>query len=265
MSILFEPFFQRALIAGLAVALVSGPVGCFIVWRRMAYFGESLAHSGLLGVGLGLLMNFNITLGAVATATVLALLLLTLRRQQGLATDTLLGVLSHTALALGLIVVGLATGAASDHMDILFGDVLTVSTQDVWAVWIGAGLVLLSLSFMWRDLIATSVHEELARAEGVKVERIELAFILLIAVMTAIAMKIVGLLLITALMVIPAATARRLATTPERMAVLAATFSGLSVIGGLLASAFIGGASGPCVVLAASSFFALTLLVPQAS
>jgi zinc transport system permease protein len=265
MSILSEPFFQRALIAGLAVALVSGPVGCFIVWRRMAYFGESLAHSGLLGVGLGLLMNFNITLGAVATATVLALLLLTLRRQQGLATDTLLGVLSHTALALGLIVVGLATGAASDHMDILFGDVLTVSTQDVWAVWIGAGLVLLSLSFMWRDLIATSVHEELARAEGVKVERIELAFILLIAVMTAIAMKIVGLLLITALMVIPAATARRLATTPERMAVLAATFAGLSVIGGLLSSAFIGGASGPCVVLAASSFFALTLLVPQAS
>jgi zinc transport system permease protein len=265
MSILSEPFFQRALIAGLAVALVSGPVGCFIVWRRMAYFGESLAHSGLLGVGLGLLMNFNITLGAVATATVLALLLLTLRRQQGLATDTLLGVLSHTALALGLIVVGLATGAASDHMDILFGDVLTVSTQDVWAVWIGAGLVLFSLSFMWRDLIATSVHEELARAEGVRVERIELAFILLIAVMTAIAMKIVGLLLITALMVIPAATARRLATTPERMAVLAATFSGLSVIGGLLASAFIGGASGPCVVLAASSFFALTLLVPQAS
>jgi zinc transport system permease protein len=263
-TVLTEPFFQRALLAGLAVALVSGPVGCFIVWRRMAYFGESLAHSGLLGVGLGLLLNFNITLGAIATA-VLALLLLALRRQKGLATDTLLGVLSHTALALGLIVVGLATGAASDHMDILFGDVLTVSTQDVIAVWIGAGLVLTSLSLMWRDLIATSVHEELARAEGVKVEQIELGFILLIAVMTAIAMKIVGLLLITALMVIPAAAARRMATTPERMAFIAASIAGLSVIGGLLASAFLGGASGPCVVLAASSFFALTLLVPQAS
>jgi zinc transport system permease protein len=264
-TVLTEPFFQRALLAGLAVALVSGPVGCFIVWRRMAYFGESLAHSGLLGVGLGLLLNFSITLGAIATASVLALLLLALRRQKGLATDTLLGVLSHTALASGLIVVGLATGAASDHMDILFGDVLTVSTQDVIAVWVGAGLVLVSLSLMWRGLIATSVHEELARAEGVKVEQIELGFILLIAVMTAIAMKIVGLLLITALMVIPAAAARRLASTPERMAFIAATIAGLSVIGGLLASAFIGGASGPCVVLAASSFFALTLCVPQAS
>ena len=264
-SILSEPFFQRGLLAGLAVALVSGPVGCFIVWRRMAYFGESLAHSGLLGVGLGLLLNFNITLGATITASVLAVLLLALRRQRGLATDTLLGVLSHTALALGLIVVGLATGAASDHMDILFGDVLTVSRQDVIAVWVGAALVLASLGLMWRDLIATSVHEELARAEGVQVERVELGFILLIAVMTAIAMKIVGLLLITALMVIPAAAARRMATTPERMAVLAAGIAGLSVIGGLVASAFLGGASGPCVVLAASSFFALTLLVPQVS
>ena len=138
-SILLEPFFQRAMLAGLAVALVSGPVGCFIVWRRMAYFGKSLAHSGLLGVGLGLLFSFNVTLGAVVTAIVFALLLLALRRQQGLATDTLLGILSYTSLALGLIVVGLATGAASDHMDILFGDVLTVSTYDVWAVWIGAG------------------------------------------------------------------------------------------------------------------------------
>src|SRR3990170_3318592 len=177
-SILFEPFFQRAMLAGLAVALVSGPVGCFIVWRRMAYFGESLAHSGLLGVGLGLLFSLNITLGAVATAIVFALLLLALRRQQGLATDTLLGILSYTSLALGLIVVGLATGAAS------------------------------------------------------------------------------------ALMVIPAAAARRLATTPEHMAFIAAAIAGLSVVSGLLASAFIGGASGPCVVLAASCFFALTLAVP---
>ncbi|HEX7108508.1 MAG TPA: metal ABC transporter permease, partial [Aestuariivirga sp.] len=167
--------------------------------------------------------------------------------------------------AIAMKIVGLATGAASDHLDILFGDVLTVSTYDVFAVWIGAGVVLASLALMWRDLIATSVHEELARAEGVKVERVELGFILLIAVMTAIAMKIVGLLLITALMVIPAAAARRMATTPERMAVIAATIAGLSVISGLLASAFIGGASGPCVVLAASCFFALTLFVPQST
>ena len=239
-SILLEPFFQRAMLAGLAVALVSGPVGCFIVWRRMAYFGvRPWPIPGCLGVGLGLLFSFNVTLGAVVTAIVFALLLVALRRQQGLATDTLLGILSYTSLALGLIVVGLATGAASDHMDILFGDVLTVSTYDVWAVWIGAAVLLASLAFLWRDLIASSVHEELARAEGVKVERVELGFILLIAVMTAIAMKIVGLLLITALMVIPAAAARRLSTTPESMAFIAAAIAGLSVISALLASAFV--------------------------
>ena len=266
MSLVFsDPILQRALLAGLAVALVSGPVGCFIVWRRMAYFGESLAQSGLLGVGLGLLLNFNITIGAVVTAVVLAVALLALRRQRGIATDTLLGILSHTALALGLIVVGIATGTASDHMDILFGDILTVSAGDVLGVWIGAALVLATLSLMWRDLIAVSVHEDLARAEGVKVERVELGFVLLIAVMTAIAMKIVGLLLITALMVIPAAAARRMSKTPESMAVLAATFAGISVFMGLLASNVFGGTSGPCVVLAASSLFALTLFVPQAS
>ncbi len=229
----------------------------------MAYFGESLAHSGLLGVGLGLLFSFDISIGAIATAIALAVLLMALRRQNGLTNDTLLGVLSHTFLALGLIVVFIATGEASDHMDILFGDVMTVSNYDVLAVWAGAAAVLVTLSFMWRDLIATSVHEDLARAEGVNVERVEFGFILLIAVMTAIAMKIVGLLLITALMVIPAAAARRLASTPERMAVIAATIAGLSVVAGLTVSAITGGGSGPCVVLAASTCFALTLLVPQ--
>lgn len=264
-STLTEPFFQRALLAGLAVALVSGPVGCFIVWRRMAYFGESLAHSGLLGVGLGLLFSFSISLGAISTAVALAVMLIVLRRTNSLASDTLLGILSHTFLALGLIVVFMATGEASDHMDILFGDVMTVTNYDVLAVWVGAAAVLAALSFMWRDLIATSVHEDLARAEGVKVERVEFGFILLIAVMTAIAMKIVGLLLITALMIIPAAAARRLASTPERMAIVSATIAGLSVVAGLTVSAITGGSSGPCVVLAASTCFTLTLLVPQTS
>jgi zinc transport system permease protein len=265
MSLLGEAFFQRALLAGLAVALVAGPVGCFIVWRRMAYFGESLAHSGLLGVGLGLLLGFNITVGAVITAVVLALLLLLLRRKQNLANDTLLGILSHTALALGLIVVGLATGGASDHMDILFGDILTVTTRDVITVWIGAVAVVLTLALMWRNLIAISVHEELAQAEGVPVFHVELGFMLLIAMMTAIAMKIVGLLLITALLVIPAAAARRLSSTPESMAAVAAVLAAVAVIGGLLASAQFGGGSGPSIVLAASALFALTLLRPQAS
>ena len=263
LSILSESFFQRALLAGLGVALVTGPVGCFIVWRRMAYFGETLAHSGLFGVGLGMLLGFSLTLGAVTTAVAVALLLLLMKSQRQLAADTLLGILSHTSLALGLITVGLVTGAAGDHMDLLFGDILTVTSQDVMIVWAGAAAVLAVLAFLWRDLIAISVHEELARAEGVEVQRVELGFILLIALMTAISMKIVGLLLITALLVIPAAAARRLSSTPERMAMIAAMMAGLSVIGGLMLSAFANTISGPSVVLAAGLLFVLTLALPQ--
>jgi zinc transport system permease protein len=263
LDILSEPFFKRALLAGLGVALVAGPVGCFIVWRRMAYFGETLAHSGLFGVGLGLMLGFSLTLGAVATAVAVALLLLAMKRQRQLAADTLLGILSHTALALGLITVGLVTGAAGDQMDLLFGDILTVTSRDVMIVWVGAAAVLGVLAFLWRDLIAISVHEELAQAEGVQVQRVELGFILLIALMTAISMKIVGLLLITALLVIPAAAARRLSSTPERMALISAMMAGLSVIGGLLLSAFANTISGPSVVLAAGLLFVLTLALPQ--
>ena len=192
------------MLAGLAIASVAGPVGCFIVWRRMAYFGETLAHAGLFGVGLGLLLGFSLTLGAAAAGVAVALLLMLLRNQRVLATDTLLGILSHASLALGIFTVGMVTGAAGDHLDLLFGDILTVSWQDVSVVWAGAAVVLLVLGLLWRDLIAMAVHEDLAQAEGVKVKRVELGFVVLIALITAVAMKIVGLLLITALLVIPA-------------------------------------------------------------
>ncbi len=171
--------------------------------------------------------------------------------------------LSHLSLAAGLITVGVVTGASGGHMDLLFGDVLSVSRGDVIVVWIGAAAVIAILAFLWRDLIAISVHEDLARAEGVKVARVELGFILLIALMTAISMKIVGLMLITAMLVIPAAAARRLSSTPERMAVISAALAGVSVIGGLLLSAFADTISGPSVVVAAGLLFVLTLALPQ--
>lgn len=231
----------------------------------MAYFGETLAHSGLFGVGLGLLLGFSLTLGAVVTGIAVALLLMLLKSQRVLATDTLLGILSHSSLALGIVTIGLVTGAAGDHMDLLFGDILTVSWRDVGIVWAGGAAVLFVLGFLWRDLIAMSVHEDLAQAEGINVKRVELGFVLLIALMTAISMKLVGLLLITALLVIPAAAARRLSSTPEQMALIAAGLACLSVIAGLLLSAFANAISGPAIVLSAGLLFVLTLLRPQAS
>ena len=265
LDILFEPFFRRALLAGLAVALVAGPIGCFIVWRRMAYFGETLAHAGLLGAGLGLLFNVNIAVTAVVVAMILALVLIALRRQQQLAVDTILGILSHTALALGVVVIGLVTGAVTGHLDILFGDVLTVSSRDVWTVWIVAAAALLLLATLWRRMIAISVHEDLARAGGINVQLVELLFTLLIAFVVAISMKIVGLLLITALTVIPAAAARRLSATPEGMAVLSVVLAAAAVLAGLFMSAAWGTVAGPSIVLSAGLLFVLTLPLGQRS
>ncbi len=260
LEIMAEPFFQRAVLAGLAVALIAGPIGCFIVWRRMAYFGETLAHAGLLGAGLGLLFNISIAIGAIVVAVLLSLMLLALKQQKQLAVDTILGILSHTALALGVLVIALVSGAVTGHLDILFGDVLTVSRNDVIEVWVVALSALALLAYLWRDMIAIAVHEDLAKAEGINVLRAELVFMLLIAFVTAISMKIVGLLLITALTVIPAAAARRLTTTPEAMALVSIGLAAIAVVAGLLMSAGFGIVAGPSIVLSAGLLFVLTLL-----
>jgi zinc transport system permease protein len=287
-SFLTDPVTQRALLAGIAVALVAGPIGCFIVWRRMAYFGETLAHAGLLGVGIGMMLSVNIMFGALITSVMLVAILLLLKSQMQLALDTLLGMLSHTALALGMIAVGLAgiddghghAGESADehagenaadaphgdgHVDVLFGDIMQVTTTDVMTIWLSAIIVIFIIVWLWRELVAISVHEDLASAEGVNVRWVEAAFMLITAATMTMAMKIMGLLLITALTVIPAAAARRVATSPETMALWAALFAAIAVMAGLAIASFSGALAGPTIVLAASTLFVLTLTAPKRS
>ncbi|HEY5790125.1 MAG TPA: iron chelate uptake ABC transporter family permease subunit [Gammaproteobacteria bacterium] len=254
-----EEFILRALAAGIGVALLSAPLGCFVVWRRMAYFGEALAHSALLGVALGVLLGLAPTLGIVAACMAVALLLFGLQRRSDLATDTLLGILSHAALASGLVALSFMQDVRVDLFGYLFGDLLAVGRTDL--AWIGAalGVVLLALLRLWRPLLAVTVHADLAAAEGLPVERIRLAFMLLIAVATAAAMKVVGVLLVTSLLVIPAATARRFARNPEQMALIAALLGVLAVVFGLGASLRWDTPSGPSIVVAAALLFALSL------
>ena len=211
----------KALIAGIGVALVAAPLGCFIVWRRMAYFGATIAHSGLLGVGLGLFLAIDPAIGIIAVAIALAALLYALQRQHLVPQDTLLGILAHVSLAAGLIVAAMLGGNRLDLMGYLFGDILSVGTRDL--IWIyGAGAAILGvMAWIWRPLLALSVHEELAAAEGANVTRISAIFMLLLAFTVALAMKLVGILLIASLLVIPAAAAARaFSATPERMALI---------------------------------------------
>jgi zinc transport system permease protein len=250
-----DDFMLRALIAGLGVALVSGPLGAFVVWRRMAYFGDTLAHSALLGVALGFLLEININLSIILVCLALAMLLVVLQHQQRLASDTLLGILSHSALSLGLIVLALIQTLRLDLMGYLFGDILAVTQVDIYWIWGGGLVALIALIIIWRPLLAITVHEELARVEGVPVTAIRMIFMLLIALVIAVAMKVVGILLITSLLIIPAATARRFASTPEQMALLAVVVGCLAVGGGLFGSLQWDLPAGPAVVVVAALQF----------
>ncbi len=258
-----EDFFLRALLGGIGVAVAAGPVGCFIVWRRMVYFGAALSHSALLGVALGFLLGVDLTVGIFALCVFLAVLFLLLERQHLLPTDTLLGVLAHAALAGGLVVVAFLTTLRVDLMGYLFGDILAVSDADLAVI---AALTLITLGGMalvWRGLLSMTVNEDLAAVEGVPVAAVRFGFVLMVAGVVAVGMKIVGMLLILSLIIVPAATARRLASTPERMAGLAVVFGVLSVVAGLYASLYWDLPSGPMIVVTAALFFGLTQIWPR--
>ncbi len=250
-----DDFLLRALLAGLGVALVAGPLGSFVVWRRMAYFGDTLAHAALLGVALGFLLEFNINLAVIVVCLALAVALVALQQQRKLANDTLLGILSHSTLSLGLIVLALMETLQLDLMSYLFGDILAVSNSDLYWIFGSTLLALTVLVLIWRPLLAITVHEELAQVEGVPVTLVRLALMLLIALVIAVAMKVVGILLITSLLIIPAATARGFARNPEQMAILAALIGCIAVSGGLFASLEWDLPAGPAIVVTAAALF----------
>jgi zinc transport system permease protein len=261
---MFADYFSRALIAGIGLALVAGPLGCFVVWRRMAYFGDTMAHSALLGVALSIILSLNMTLGVFAVAALVAGALIVLQRQATLSTDALLGILSHSTLAVGLVLVGFLTTVRIDLMGFLFGDILAVSVEDIAIIYGGGAAILAILVLAWRPLLASTVSPELAEAEGLRPEASRLVLMILMASVIAIAMKLVGVLLITSLLIIPAATARRLSATPEMMAAVAAVLGAIAVVGGLFGSRTWDTASGPSIVVMALIIFLASLTVPVA-
>ena len=260
---MLDDFFTRAVIGGIGVALLAGPLGCFIVWRRLAYFGDTLSHSALLGVAIALLLELNITFTVFIISVGVAMLLLLLQRQARLSSDALLGLLAHATLAVGLVVFAFMTWVRVDLMGFLFGDILAINKADIITIWVGGLAVLIALAVIWKSLFAATVNYEIAVAEGLKPDRANFFFMVLMAAVIAISMKIVGVLLITALLIIPAATARRFSTTPEMMALVASIIGAASVWIGLEGSLQWDTPAGPSIVVAALLGFILSLLPVQ--
>jgi zinc transport system permease protein len=255
-----DDFVVRATLAGIGVALAAAPLGCFIVWRRMAYFGDATAHAAILGVALALAFNLSIMLGTLVMALAMALTVTGLSGR-GRAMDTMLGVMSHSALAAGLVAVSLLQDVRLDLSAYLFGDILAVGRMDLAVIWGGAGLVMLLIWARWSALLTATLSEDLATAAGIDPRREQLILTLALAVTVAVAIKVVGVLLIAALLIIPAAAARGFARTPEAMALIAAGFGAASAVLGMAAAWQFDTPAGPSIVCVAAAIFALSALV----
>jgi zinc transport system permease protein len=256
---MFDDFFIRALFAGIGVAFVTGPLGCFVVWRRLSYFGDTLAHSALLGVTIAFSLEFNIALSVFITSSVVALFLIQLQKKTNLPGDALLGLLAHSSLGVGLVVISFLSFIRFDVMGLLFGDILAVNVNDLLVIWIGGALILIILKLIWKPLFASTVNYELAEAEGLHPERAKAIFTLLMAAIIAISIKMIGLLLITGMLIIPAAMARNISNSPKGMIVFSVIGGLLSVFLGLFSSLNFNTPSGPSIIVAALLLFIISL------
>ncbi|MDJ1008452.1 MAG: metal ABC transporter permease [Paracoccaceae bacterium] len=257
---MLDDFMTRAMLAGVGVAFAAAPLGCFVVWRRMAYFGDATAHAAILGVALSLALETSIFAGALAIALAMAFTVSFLGRR-GYAMDTVLGVLAHSALAFGLVAVSFLSGIRIDLMAYLFGDILAVSRGDLVVIWGGAALVVALIFWRWSALLTATLNEELAYAGGLDPRREQLVLTLSLAITVAVAIKVVGVLLIAALLIIPAAAARGLARTPEAMAGIAAMLGAFSAVAGLQGAYLFDTPAGPSIVCVAAVLFAASNLV----
>ena len=257
---MLDDFFIRALLAGIGIALVTGPLGCFIIWRRLSFFGDTLAHAALLGVTMAVFFEINIAFSVFLISSVVALILIKLQKNTKLPGDALLGLLAHSSLAVGLVVIGFLTSIRFDVMGLLFGDILAVNQNDLLLIWIGGAFILLILKFIWKPLFASTVNHELAEAEGMEPNKFNAIFTVLMAAVIAISIKIVGLLLITGMLIMPAAMGRNLSNNPQQMVKLSVIGGLLSVIIGLFSSLQLNTPSGPSIITAALILFCLTLI-----
>ncbi|WP_035572250.1 iron chelate uptake ABC transporter family permease subunit [Halomonas halocynthiae] len=257
---MLDDFLVRAALAGFGVALAAAPLGCFVVWRRMAYFGDATAHAAILGVALSLLLSTSVFAGVLVVSLLMATLV-SLLSGRGYAMDTLLGVMAHSALAFGLVAVSFLSGVRVDLMAYLFGDILAVAPQDLALIAVGVLLVVGLMGWRWSALLTATLDADLARASGIDPKREQLVLTLSLAVVVAVAVKVVGALLIAALLIIPAAAARPFCRTPEAMVLLAAVVGAASTTGGLQAAYWFDTPTGPTIVCLAAVLFVLSSFV----
>ena len=257
---MLDDFLVRAMLASVGVALAAAPLGCFVIWRRMAYFGDATAHAAVLGVALSLALSAPIFAGVLVVCLLMAVTVSGLSGK-GFAMDTLLGVMAHSSLAIGLVAVSFLSGVRIDLMSYLFGDILAVGKMDLVVIWGGALVVLGLIVWRWSGLLLSTLNSDLSLASGFKPKREQFILTVALAVVVAVAIKVVGVLLIAAMLIVPAATARPFSSTPEIMAIIAACLGVFCGLSGLQASYLLDTPTGPTIVCVSAFLFIITNIV----
>jgi len=262
---LIPEFMLMALIGGIGLAIISAPLGVFMVWQRQSYFGATLAHSALLGISIGLVLQTDLTLSIIVVSMLVAAAIFAFSQYKQLSSDTLLGILAHSSLAFGLILISLQDDIQIDLMGYLFGDILSINTTDLALIGLTSLLILVFYLKHWQSLLNLTLNSELAQVEGIAVKSVQLQFVLLLAFMIALSMKIVGVLLVTSLLIIPAAAARRLSKSPEQMLGYSMLIGVISIITGLISSYHYDLPTGPAIVMCTTILFIVLQLKKQSA
>lgn len=244
---IFDDFIIRAILAGVIIACVTSAIGCFVVWRKMAYFGDSLAHSSLLGIALGFVLGISPNFGVIISCLIFAFILIFLQQKNILATDTLLGILAHSALSFGMVVLSVMDININIH-SYLFGDILTILNKEILMIFLGSLLVLAILYYNWQSFVLMTISEDIARAEGINSFYLKILLTILMTIVVALSIRVFGILLITSMLIIPAASSRQFAKSPSSMALFSIFLGIIAVILGILFSVYLDSPSGPTIV-----------------
>ena len=258
-----EDFVSRALIASLAVSVIAGSLGCFVIWKRLSYFSDSISHSALLGVGLGIISGLGMNFGLIIVGAIFAALVVALQQKDLLSNDAILGIFSHIALSVGIVVLGFVGDSNTDYFAYLFGDILSITSSDIYWIFTVMAIVLALLVMNWKKLLLLTLNEELATAEGLNKVFYELLFMFLIALAVSVSVRIVGVLLITSLLIMPPAIARAFSRSPLSMIIGSVAVSVITVLLGLYASIEFDVATGPAIVITLGIFFVGSQLMPK--
>ena len=254
-------FMQRALLAAALAGTVCAVVGTFVVLRGLAFMGDAVAHSSLTGIAAAYLLGGSIFLGALAWAVPSSLAITYVSRRASIRLDTSVGIIYAGGFALGIIIATRATGYTSDLFSFLFGNVLGASWGEVLLIGVAAGVVMATVGLLYKELLASSYDATMAAASGVPVRLMEYLLPVLIAITTVAALKTVGIVLVLALLVTPAATAGLLASRLPGIMAMSVMVSIVSVVAGLYLSFHLNLPSGPSIVIVATGLFLVAMVL----